>query len=67
MRCLACDCVLTDFEATRKAKDSGQYVDLCDRCFETIRGEFAVIEREDLKPTVDDGWADDGRIEDDED
>jgi hypothetical protein len=57
MRCLACDCVLTDFEATRKAKDSKQYVDLCNHCFETIRGSFEVIEREDLKPVVDDSWA----------
>ena len=33
MRCLACDCSLTDFEATRKSLTTEEYVDLCDRCF----------------------------------
>lgn len=56
MRCRACDCVLTDFEATRKAKHSMQYVDLCERCFDTIRDEFPVIEREDLKPNKTFEW-----------
>lgn len=59
MRCRACDCVLTDFEATRKSKESGQYVDLCDPCFETIRGTFPVKERQDLKTNEDNGWNDD--------
>lgn len=63
MRCKACDCIMTDFEATRKAKESGQYVDLCDRCFEHIKGEFEVTERQDLKPYEDDGWGDDFDIE----
>lgn len=54
---------MTDFEATRKAKESGQYVDLCDRCFEHIKGEFEVTERQDLKPYEDDGWGDDFDIE----
>ena len=50
MRCLACDVELNDFEATRKSVHSGQYVDLCDKCFSTIKGTFEVEERDDLKP-----------------
>ena len=32
MRCGACDCELTDFEATRKSIVSGDYLDLCGNC-----------------------------------
>ena len=32
MRCRACDCLLTDFEATRKESDG--YLDLCDGCLD---------------------------------
>lgn len=49
MRCLACDTILTDFEATRKSRESGHYVDLCNRCFLPIKGVFKVDEREDLR------------------
>lgn len=59
MRCKACDCLLTDFEATRKSRESGEYVDLCNRCFETIKGSFPVIERQDLKTWEDSGWNED--------
>lgn len=33
MRCLSCNCELTDFEATRKFKLSEEFVDLCNSCF----------------------------------
>ena len=49
MRCLACNCCLSDYEATRKGAESLEFVDLCDKCFEHIRGSFAVVERDDLK------------------
>ena len=48
MRCVACNAVLTDFEATRKSATTGDYIDLCNKCFNTIREEVAVIERKDL-------------------
>lgn len=48
MRCVACNAVLTDFEATRKSANTGEYIDLCNKCFNTIREEVAVIERKDL-------------------
>lgn len=32
MKCRACDCILTDYEATRKYVD-GSFIDLCNTCF----------------------------------
>lgn len=44
MRCLACNCQLTDAESTRKYATSGQFVDLCDRCFSTVEDDIPTIE-----------------------
>lgn len=48
MRCLACNTRLSDFESTRKFTISGEYVDLCNHCFDPIRSEVEVSERDDL-------------------
>ena len=48
MRCKACDKNLSDFEATRKVKTSGEYVDLCNKCFFPIADNIEVLERFDL-------------------
>ena len=49
MRCIACDCLLTDFEATRKSDATKEYLDLCNRCVmaSDISGELS--ERYDLE------------------
>jgi hypothetical protein len=53
MKCLACDRILTDFEATRKT-ESGAYLDLCNHCFYSgVNEEIPVLEREDLKENKD--------------
>lgn len=44
MRCLACNCQLNDHESTRKYASSGQFVDLCDRCFTTVEDDIPTIE-----------------------
>jgi len=49
MRCRACNVALSDFEATRKSVKSGEFVDLCDRCFGYVKAFMEVEEREDLK------------------
>lgn len=36
MKCVSCDCFLSDREASRKGSASGLYLDLCDRCISTI-------------------------------
>lgn len=53
MRCISCNCVLTDFEATRRGVNTGDYIDLCNKCFATIADDIEVFEREDLKDDAD--------------
>lgn len=48
MRCLACNAQLNDFEATRKSKVTGKFVDLCNSCYVSIREDLQVVERYDL-------------------
>lgn len=58
MRCIACNCVLTDFEATRKSLTTGDYIDMCNHCFSTIEEDVMVEERDDLR-----GYGDGDEIE----
>jgi hypothetical protein len=48
MRCLSCNANLTDFESTRKSANTGQYIDLCNHCFGSIKDDMYTIERADL-------------------
>lgn len=48
MRCLSCDVILTPFEATRKYRSSGEYMELCNKCFAPIEGQVPVVVRHDL-------------------
>jgi hypothetical protein len=45
---VACDRLLSEFEATRKNALTMDYIDLCKVCFEDVKGLFPVIERKDL-------------------
>jgi hypothetical protein len=54
MHCLACDRILTDFEATRKSSTTDEFIDLCNKCFKTISDDVKVSERDDLKEYEDD-------------
>jgi hypothetical protein len=45
---VACDRLLSEFEATRKNAMTMEYIDLCKVCFEDVKGLFPVIERKDL-------------------
>ena len=38
MKCLSCDKILSDREASRKSITTGEHLDLCNSCFEPIRG-----------------------------
>lgn len=54
MRCQACDCLLTDFEATRKSAKTHEYFDLCNDCFESSGvDQEEVIQRFDLMEEID--------------
>lgn len=43
MKCLSCDEILTDREATRKSV-SGYFIELCDPCYEYIKDEMKMID-----------------------
>lgn len=47
MRCVACDCELNDYESTRKDLH-GDYIDMCNHCYSTIKDDILSIDREDL-------------------
>lgn len=47
MRCLSCNVVLSDREATRKGSVTGEFLDLCDDCLSTIP-DFEYIENPSL-------------------
>jgi len=49
MRCLSCNKALSDFEATRKSANTGEYLDLCNTCFSDIQYDVDAIVREDLR------------------
>ena len=49
MRCRCCDKKLSEFEATRKSINTGEYLDMCNRCYSTISKEVLTYERGDLK------------------
>jgi hypothetical protein len=55
MRCLACNRNLSDKESTRKFVHSKTYVDLCNKCFDTIKDErgMEIEENEVLSDTID--------------
>ena len=52
MRCAICNVLLSDFEATRKHADTGEYLDLCCKCQSYVKtptvDNFDLADAEDL-------------------
>lgn len=48
MRCLSCNEILTDYEATRRSANTEEYVDLCNLCFRDVKDDLKTIDRTDL-------------------
>lgn len=48
MRCRCCDKNLSDFESTRKHVVTGEYIDMCNKCYATIDKQVLSYERYDL-------------------
>jgi hypothetical protein len=44
MRCSACNVILTTSESVRRFKDSGEFVDLCNKCLSTISDDVTTVE-----------------------
>lgn len=47
-RCLSCNRILNDRESVRKYSSSGDYLDLCDRCFGPVSGDIPTLEGSDF-------------------
>ena len=48
MRCQCCDKNLNDYESTRKSVSSGEYLDMCNKCYSSISDDLLSVERYDL-------------------
>ena len=48
MRCQCCDKNLNDFESTRKSASTGEYLDMCNKCYSSISDDLISVERYDL-------------------
>ena len=40
--------MLSDFESTRRSASTGEYLDMCNKCYSTIKDEVPALERHDL-------------------
>jgi len=49
MRCYCCNKALSDYESTRKSVNTGQYLDMCNKCYGSISDDVLAIERTDLR------------------
>jgi hypothetical protein len=57
MRCRSCDEALTDYESTRKSLATGDYINLCRGCFDTIKGECLAFGNPSLMTEDDDQYS----------
>jgi hypothetical protein len=48
MRCQCCDRLLNDYESTRKSKVTGDYLDMCNKCYGTVQSDLDAEGRSDL-------------------
>jgi hypothetical protein len=48
MRCQCCDKNLNDFESTRKSVSTGEYLDMCNKCYSTVSDDLLSEVRYDL-------------------
>jgi len=48
MRCVSCNKNLNDSESTRKLVSTGEYLDMCNKCYDDIYPYVPTISRKDL-------------------
>jgi hypothetical protein len=56
MRCVSCNEILSDYEATRKYAENNQVLDLCILCSSQIEDDLITVDRADLKSDSD-SWS----------
>lgn len=50
MHCSCCDRLLNDYESTRKSRTTGEYLDVCNKCYTSIASDVPSMSRENLEP-----------------
>lgn len=50
MHCSCCDRLLNDYESTRKSKTTGEYLDICNKCYTSIAYDVPSVARDNLEP-----------------
>ena len=53
MRCICCNVALSDYESTRKSVVTNEYLDMCNKCFKTIKEDVLCKDRADLLNSTD--------------
>ena len=53
MRCIACNKLLSEFESTRRSLMSGDFMDLCNKCYANIEEDAPALSREELGSLAD--------------
>jgi hypothetical protein len=71
MRCLSCNVLLTDYEATVTSAFTGDYLDICNSCFKKVAMSIETNDRPDLRhdEEVEQDWIyvlTDGNIDDED-
>lgn len=54
MRCVSCNKILNDYEATTRVSSTLEFLDMCSRCYSTVADSIPTINRQDLRHAVDD-------------
>lgn len=49
MRCYCCNKALSDYEATRRSVNTGEFLDMCNKCYGSISSDVLSLERTDLR------------------
>jgi hypothetical protein len=50
MRCTSCNKNLNDSESTRRVASTGEFLDMCNKCYADIAQDVPTISRSDLNP-----------------
>ena len=50
MKCYCCNRLLNDFESTRKSKTTGEYLDMCNKCYTTIAPVVKTESNDNFEP-----------------
>ena len=53
MKCIACDRILTEFESTRRSIQTGELMDLSNKCYSNIEDDVPALSREELGSLAD--------------